>query len=65
MRKPAYREEEARGGDLAEQHDFTTKQFSERFGNGTIAPDAAMLADPLVTAETVALDEIRQLIDLI
>ncbi len=55
----------ARGGDEADQHDVDVKQLSERFGNVQIAPDAALVADPLVTAEAVALDEIRQLIDVI
>lgn len=55
----------ARGGDEADQHDTDVKQFSERFNNAQIGPDAALVADPLITAETVALDEIRQLMDLI
>ena len=55
----------ARGGIDADQHDTTVKQFSERFDNAQIAPDPALQADISVTAEEVALDEIRQLIDLI
>jgi uncharacterized protein (DUF1800 family) len=55
----------SRGGSEATQHDFSPKQFSERFDNQVIEPDPALMTDPPVTPEEVALDEISQLIDMI
>lgn len=55
----------SRGGINATQHDFLPKTFSVRFDNQVIEPDSTMLADPLVSNEEVALDEISQLIDMI
>lgn len=54
-----------RGSSInASAHDNGTKTFSERFGFQTIAPDTSLLngSDP---TEASALDEIRQLTDLI
>lgn len=55
----------ARGGINATQHDTGTKQFSDRLDNAVISPDPLLLADPLVTDEEVAIDEISQLIELL
>ena len=55
----------ARGGNNATQHDAGTKQFSERLDNAIISPDPLLLADPLVTDEDIAIDEISQLIELL
>ena len=55
----------ARGGVEATQHDAGIKQFSERFGNAVIQSSSVLQQDPLVSEEELALDEIRQLIDLI
>jgi uncharacterized protein (DUF1800 family) len=48
----------------ASAHDNDPKQFSERFGNAVISPDPLLLENGNPTEES-ALDEIRQLIDLI
>ncbi len=48
----------------ANAHDNTVKTFSERFNNGIIQPDPALLAGGNAT-EASALDELHQLIDLI
>ncbi len=55
----------ARGGIDATQHDFLQKRFSFRFDSQIIEPDPVLVADPLVTNELVALDEISQLINMI
>ncbi|MGD9329309.1 MAG: DUF1800 family protein, partial [Cyclobacteriaceae bacterium] len=55
----------ARGGINATQHDTGSKQFSERLDNAVISPDPLLIADPLVTNEEVAIDEISQLIELL
>ena len=55
----------ARGGINATQHDTDSKQFTDRLDNAVIAPDPALVADPTVTNEEVALDEISQLIELL
>ncbi len=48
----------------ASAHDNSIKQFSERFNNATIQPDALLLNGTNAT-EASALDEISQLIELI
>jgi uncharacterized protein (DUF1800 family) len=55
----------ARGGINASQHDTGSKQFSDRLDNAVISPDPLLIADPLVTNEEVAIDEISQLIELL
>jgi uncharacterized protein (DUF1800 family) len=55
----------ARGGINATQHDTGSKQFSDRLANAVISPDPVLIADPLVTNEEVAIDEISQLIELL
>ncbi|WP_018342433.1 DUF1800 domain-containing protein [Cytophaga aurantiaca] len=50
--------------NIASQHDNTTKQFSARFNNATITPNAALLSGGQAT-EASMIDEISQLIDLI
>ncbi len=54
-----------RGGINATQHDTGIKQFSDRLDNAVISPDPVLIADPLVTNEEVAIDEISQLIELL
>ncbi|MEO9964563.1 MAG: DUF1800 family protein [Reichenbachiella sp.] len=53
-----------RGGTIASSHDNTTKQFSYRFNDATIAPDPDLLQGGSPTEES-ALDEIDQLVELI
>lgn len=48
----------------ASAHDNDVKTFSDRFGNTTIQPDPTLLNGTNATQES-ALDEIRQLIDMI
>ncbi|MDH5608392.1 MAG: DUF1800 domain-containing protein, partial [Cyclobacteriaceae bacterium] len=53
-----------RGAPLASSHDNDPKTFSLRMNNQVIEPDPALLNGGLATEES-AIDEIRQLIDLI
>lgn len=53
-----------RGGTIASSHDNTTKQFSYRFGDATIAPDTDLLEGGSPTEES-ALEEIDQLVEMI
>lgn len=48
----------------ASAHDNTVKNFSSRFGNATITPEATLMNGTFPT-ESSALDELEQLIDLI
>lgn len=50
--------------NTANQHDNGIKQFSARFNNATITPNATLLVGGLPTEESM-IDEISQLIDLI
>lgn len=50
--------------DNASAHDNDVKTFSDRFGGATIQPDPTLLNGTNATQES-ALDEIRQLIDMI
>ncbi len=52
------------GNTLPNQHDNTVKQFSARFGNGTVTPSAALMSGVQPT-EASMLDEIDQLINLL
>ncbi|WP_109829664.1 DUF1800 domain-containing protein [Reichenbachiella versicolor] len=45
-------------------HDYSTKTFSKRFGNATIAPDNQIITDG-GTQEDQMIDEVGQLVDLI
>lgn len=53
-----------RGGTIASSHDNTTKQFSYRFNDATIAPDPDLLQGGSATEES-AIDEIDQLVEMI